>query len=83
MKHKTIHPNNRERAKYYEENKTKRPQEKKKITFAVPNHYADLLAKLSMLLGNSKTQTIKEALDHLAVQYGDDLDALTKSQPVF
>ena len=72
MKHKSINPNNRKLAEYYEQNKTKKPQPKTKITFVVPSHYAELLSKLSLLLGNSKTQTIKQALECLASQYDEE-----------
>jgi len=71
MKH-NINPNNRKLAEYYEQNKTVRPQEKTKITFVVPSHYAELLTKISMLLGNNKTQTFKEALDCLAAHYEEE-----------
>ena len=72
MKHKTINPNNRKLAEYYEQNKKQKIQPKKKLTFVVPSHYAELLAKLSILLGNSKTQTIKQALECLASHYEED-----------
>ena len=58
MKVKNITQNNRRLAEYYELHKTKEIQKKKKLTFVVSEHYAELLAKLSLLLGNSKTQTI-------------------------
>jgi hypothetical protein len=73
MKRKTIHPSNLKSAEYYQENKIRKETIKKKLTFVVPEHYADLLEKLSMLLGNSKTSTVKQALDHLAELYTDIL----------
>jgi len=66
MKHIPINPNNRKLAEFYEKNKIRKPQSKTKLTFVVPDHYAELLSKLSLLLGNSKTQTIKQALELLA-----------------
>ena len=72
MNNKTINPNNRRLADYYEQNKIQKDQAKKKLTFVVPEHYAELLTKLSILLGNSKTQTIKQALQCLASQYDED-----------
>lgn len=73
MKRQTINPNNQKLADYFQQTNEQDPQSKKKITIVVPQHYADLLAQMSMLLGNSKTQTIKQALDHLASVYSREL----------
>ena len=69
---KLINPNNQKLADYYEQNRPESSGQKRKLTFVVPEHYAQLLAKLSLLLGNSKTQTIKQALDFLASQYDEE-----------
>ena len=79
MKHNPINPNNRKLAEYFENNRTIDETGRKKITFVVEDHYAALLSRLSMLLGNSKTKTFRVALDHLAELCESNTDGTTNT----
>lgn len=45
----------------------------KKLTLALPTSYQDLLVRLSLLNGTSKTDIVKQALDQLSIDFGDRL----------
>ena len=45
----------------------------KKLTLALPASYQDLLVRLAILNGTSKTEMIKKALDQLSIGFGDKL----------
>ena len=45
----------------------------KKLTLALPSSYQDLLIRMSLLNGTSKTSIVKQALDELSARFGDNL----------
>ena len=45
----------------------------KKLTLALPSSYQDLLIRMSLLNGTSKTDIVKQALDELSSRFGDSL----------
>lgn len=45
----------------------------KKLTLALPSSYQDLLIRMSLLNGSSKTDIVKQALDALSIRFGDNL----------
>jgi len=45
----------------------------KKLTLALPTSYQDLLVRMSLLNGTSKTDIVKQALDQLSIGFGERL----------
>jgi hypothetical protein len=45
----------------------------KKLTLALPTSYQDLLVRMALLNGITKTDIVKQALDQLSIGFGDQL----------
>ena len=48
-------------------------EEKRKLTILLPESYHDVIQRIALLTGNSKTATYKLAIDTLAASIGEDI----------
>jgi|TARA_R110002124_G_scaffold222852_1_gene388237 hypothetical protein len=47
--------------------------ERRKLTLNLKHHYHDVLERMALLQGKTKTAVVRQALDVLATQFGDEL----------
>jgi|MDTB01.2.fsa_nt_gb hypothetical protein len=47
--------------------------EDKKLTCVLSHHYHDVLDRMAILTGKTKTAVVRQAIDELAKQFGEDV----------